>query len=1242
MSKQSDAPISLNSWLEEEMYSQFVNGQPGIDDAWVRVFRDPEYNGAQNGGHAPASAPVAASAANGTSAPPAPALAAAPLSAPSYKPSASEVAEPMRGVASKIAANMDLSLTVPTATSQRSVPVKVIDENRYFINQHQLLHGRSKVSYTHLIAWAIVQALKKLPTLNDAYALIDGAPHRIVRKQINLGIAVDVEGKDGKRSLLVPNLKNAGELDFAAYLRAFSDMVKRSRTGKLTVDDFAGTTISLTNPGTVGTIASIPRLMLNQGAIIATGSIDYPPEWLGASREVLSQLGLSKVMTMTCTYDHRIIQGAESGTFLGFVHEFLQGEHEFYDHIFRDLGLATNPVRWARDRQSAGGSAGVSGGRESDIVKQAAVLQLINAYRVRGHLIANLDPLGEAPTFHPELEPSTYGLTIWDLDREFLTGTLGQLEGETQPVFRTLREILEMLSRAYCRRIGCEYMNIQHPEQKAWIQQNLEPDSAHAPLERNVRLWTLDRLIQAEEFEHFLHNRFVGQKRFSLEGAETAIAILAHLLDVASSDGVHEIVIGMSHRGRLNALANIVGKPLVKIFSAFEGDPDPDSMQGSGDVKYHLGASGTRYGADGREIVVSIAPNPSHLEAVNPVVEGIVRPKQDRLRDEKRERVIPVLLHGDAAFAGQGVVAETLNLSQLPGYTTGGTIHLIINNQIGFTTNPEEARSTPYSTDVARMVQAPIFHVNGDDPDASLRTLNIAFAYRQTFKKDVVIDMFCYRRNGHNEGDDPSYTQPSLYRKIKAHPSVATVFSEVLIRDGLTTKEQVEQIHKRHVQHLEEAFQAAQQKNIVPLTADTLAAVEEERQEKPRTAVDRDAIEAVVQGMTRLPENFSLHPKLRKFVFRREEIFQPDFQIDWATAEALAFGTLVLEGTPVRLSGQDSGRGTFSQRHLILVDAENNQEYVPLQHLSPDQASFQVWDSSLSEYAVLGFEFGYTIGDPLTLVLWEAQFGDFFNGAQIMIDQFITCSMQKWNQPSSLVMLLPHGYEGQGPEHSSARIERFLILCAEDNMQVVNCSTPAQYFHVLRRQMYGGKQGGGMQMPLVIFTPKSLLRHAAAVSGVEELTSGSFRETIGEVEPLAAENVRRILMCSGKIYYDLIARRKELALDNVAIVRVEQIYPYPEKQIRDLVHRYPLTAEVVWVQEEPRNMGAWRFVQERLDPMLGESGRNVYYVGRKPSASPATGSYKRHLQEQSDIVEGALAEETFSTGKKARPLTRKS
>ena len=1248
MSKEPESPISINSWLAEEMFSEYQNGQTGIDDAWREVFRSPEFeqpasprigNGDQAIGKAAAET-AATPKTNGTSTKPTPAGTTS-AAVPAYKPVASEELQPILGVASKIAANMDLSLTIPTATSQRTVPVKVIDENRYFINQHQLMYGRAKVSYTHLIGWAIVQALKKTPTLNHAYTLIDGVPNRVVRPQINLGIAVDVEGKDGKRSLLVPNLKNAGEMDFAAYLRAFADMVKRSRAGKLTLDDFSGTTISLTNPGTVGTNSSIPRLMVHQGAIFATGSIDYPPEWQGASADVIAQLGLSKVMTMTCTYDHRIIQGAESGMFLGSVHEFLQGGNGFYDQIFADLNVPTRPVQWARDRQGSQ-IAGGSVSRESDVVKQAGVLQLINAFRVRGHLIADLDPLNDAPASHPELDPATYGLTIWDLDRQFLTGTLGQREGENQPTFRTLREILGMLNRAYCGRIGCEYMNIQYPEQQAWIQQHMEPDAAHVPLPGEVRLRALERLTQAEEFEHFLHNRFVGQKRFSLEGAETAMAILGHLLDVASGSGVHEVVIGMAHRGRLNALANIVGKPLEKIFSAFEGDPDPGSMQGSGDVKYHLGSSGVRRTASGKDIVVSIAPNPSHLEAVGPVVEGIVRPKQDRLGDNERARVIPVLIHGDAAFAGQGVVAETLNLSQLSGYTTGGTIHLIINNQIGFTTNPNEARSTPYCTDVARMVQAPIFHVNGDDPDAALRVLNIAFAYRQEFKKDVVIDMFCFRRHGHNESDDPSYTQPILYRKIKEHPGVAKLFGSKLVRDGMLNAEQVEQTRQRLNQRLEEAFVNAQQKNVVPLSADSLAAVEEEPHDAPRTAVEREIVETVVRGLTRLPEDFHLHPKLRKFVFRREEVFQPGFAIDWATAEALAFGSLVVEGTPVRLSGQDSGRGTFSQRHLILVDAESNREYVPMQHLTPDQAQFQVWDSSLSEYAVLGFEFGYTIGDPLTLVLWEAQFGDFFNGAQIMIDQFITCCMQKWGQPSGLVMLLPHGYEGQGPEHSSARIERFLILCAEDNMQVVNCSTPAQYFHVLRRQMYGGRQGGGMNRPLVIFTPKSLLRHPQAVSGLEEFTGGSFRETIGEVEPIAGDRVRRILICSGKIYYELASRRKELGLDNVVIVRLEQIHPYPESQLRDIIHRYPLNAEVVWVQEEPRNMGPWRFVQERLDPMLAESGRQAYYVGRKPSASPATGSYKRHLQEQSEIIEGAYAEATFSVGKKARPLTRGS
>src|SRR6204780_116660 len=755
-------------------------------------------------------------------------------------------------------------------------------------------------------------------------------------------------------------------------------------------------------------------------------------------------------MTVTCTYDHRVVQGAESGTFLGRLQALLEGEDGFYEQIFSDLKIPHKPVHWEPDRTVS--IPGLRGAQQDEVVKEAAVLQLINAYRVRGHLIADFDPLGTEPVYHSELDPATYGLTIWDLDREFLTGTLMSEDDQPQKT-ATLREILETLRQTYCGKIGCEYMNIQIPEQKRWLQLRMEPTGNRWPIDPPTKLRALRRLLEAEEFERFLHTGFTGPKRFSLEGGESAIAILDEILDRAAGANVHEAVIGMAHRGRLNVLANIVGKSMVQVFSEFEGI-DPDSTQGSGDVKYHLGASGVRKSSSGREIVVSVAFNPSHLEAVDPVGEGLVRPKQDRLGDTARARVIPILIHGDAAFAGQGVVAETLNLSQLEGYTTGGTIHLVINNQIGFTTNPDEARSTPYSTDVARMVQAPIFHVNGDDPEACLRVAQLAYDYRQQFKKDVVIDMFCYRRHGHNEGDDPSYTQPILYRKIRNHPSVGTLYAERLVREGVIAEEDVPRMRKGFTEKLSAAYDAAQ-KSSDHFVGQELAAVptEEIGSFCPRTAVNKATVDRVVNGITTFPDEFHVHPKLEGFLKKRLEVLR-GAPVDWATAETLAFGTLVLERTPVRLSGQDSGRGTFSQRPLELYDSETGDRFIPLQPLAPNQARFDVFDSSLSEYAVMGFEFGYSVADPLTLVLWEAQFGDFANGGQVIIDQFIAAAESKWGQPSGMVLLLPHGQEGQGPEHSSARLERFLQLCSENNMRVAYCTTPAQYFHLLRRQMH--------------------------------------------------------------------------------------------------------------------------------------------------------------------------------------------
>jgi len=1212
--------MGINSWFEDEQRQRYLLDPTAVDESWRREFEG-KWGGPPGLPSSPSS-PSPSSSSPHSSSPPA--------------PLPGDQLQPLRGAAGRIAENMSASLAIPLATSQRTIAVKLMDENRRIVNQHRTLLGRGKVSYTHFIGWAMVKALEAFPALNAAYVEQDGRPFRAVHPRINLGIAVDVAGKDGARALMVPNIKDAGALAFAEYIDAFDALVARARSGQLSIEDFQGTTISLTNPGTVGTMASNPRLMPGQGAIVAAGAIDYPAEYQGAAAETRAILGVGKVMTLTCTYDHRIIQGAESGMFLGKLQALLDGADGFYDVIFANLRMPHQPVRWEKDRRSM--LPGIAGAGAAEIAKEAGIMQMINAYRVRGHLIADLDPLGADPSYHPELDPETYGLTIWDLDREFLTGSLGEAIGEGSPKpVATLREILETLRQTYCGKVGCEYMNIQVPEQKRWLQHRMEPEADNWPLDRETRLRTLQNLIDGEEFEHFLHSRFVGQKRFALEGGETALAILDEILECASLNNVNEIVVGMAHRGRLNILANVVGKDLKQIFSEFEGEIDPASTQGSGDVKYHLGATGVRKRANGKEVIVSVSPNPSHLEAVDPVVEGIVRPKQDRLGDTNRERVIPLLIHGDAAFAGQGVVSETLNLAQLDGYSTGGTIHLVINNQIGFTTLPEEARSSPYSTDVARGVQAPIFHVNGDDPEAAIRVVQIAFDFRQEFKKDVVIDMICYRRHGHNEGDDPSYTQPILYRKIKEHPPVSVLYAERLVRERVIAADEVDRMRKAAAARLSAAFDAAQHRaeHYEPQELGAVAG-EEIGSFCPRTAVNHAVLERVVRAITSFPPEFHLHPKLRGFIDRRRAVLEKDAPIDWAFAEALAFGTLALEGSAIRLSGQDSSRGTFSQRHLAFHDSETGRRYIPLQHIAPDQGRFDVYDSSLSEFAVLGFEFGYSVADPLTLVIWEAQFGDFANGAQIMIDQFISCAESKWGQPSGLVMLLPHGYEGQGPEHSSARIERYLTLCAENNIQAANCTTPAQYFHLLRRQMYGGPDRRGVRKPLAVFAPKSLLRHPEAVSHARDFTSGGFMEILGDPEPAGGAAVSRLVFCSGKIFYDLLAARRDRKAEHVALARVEQLYPFATDQAAEVIANYSDTAEVVWAQEEPRNMGPWRYMREYLRPLLQPTQRELRYIGRHESASPATGSGRRHQQEQAEIVNDALAPGSISQTAKVR------
>ncbi|MDQ1525141.1 MAG: multifunctional 2-oxoglutarate metabolism enzyme [Pyrinomonadaceae bacterium] len=1177
----------------------------------------------------PAAAPPAAQTA------PAAVAAASAVAAPAAPKPAAPEAAPIRGAALKIVENMESSLTVPTATSNRQVPVKLLEENRTIINKHLKEHGGGKTSYTHLIAYACLRALDKYPQLNDGFALSEGKPARLRRAEVNLGVAIDVQKKDGTRSLLVPNVKTANALTFSQFVAAYDDVVKRARDGKLGMPDFQGTTISLTNPGTIGTVASTPRLMAGQSVIIATGAIEYPAEYHAMMPEALSQLGISKTLTISSTYDHRIIQGAESGAFLAHVHELLVGKHDFYEGIFRDLGISYRPMRWAVDRNPAllGGDR-----TQEQIVKQARVLELINAYRVRGHLIADIDPLHAMPVHHhTELDLETYGLTIWDMDRTFITGGLGGHESST------LREILDILRRAYCGKVGTEYRHIQSKEQKLWIRERIREEFVDpTPLPAETKKQLLDRLIAAEQFERFLHTKYLGAKRFSLEGCETIIPLLHQLIEKAGERGVEDITLGMAHRGRLNVLANVVGNFSERIFTSFEGAVHPNFPADEGDVKYHQGAQGERETASGRSVKITVSPNPSHLEFVDAVVEGIVRAKQDAMNAEREEvidRALPVLLHGDAAFAGQGIVMETLNLAELRGYRTGGTIHIIINNQIGFTTSPEKCRSTIYSTDLARMTQLPIFHINGDDPEAAFRVLRIALDYRQEFNKDVVLDVIGFRRLGHNEGDEPSYTQPLMYARVKAHPGVRAIYAAQLVREGVLTESDVEAMMKERVARYEQA--QARAKEIVAakpkMTELPPPIVEEDGSEVVETGVAAETVRELGHKIAVVPQGFNINPKMVSQLARREKMGAGQLPLDWAFGEAMAFGTLALEGRNVRLSGQDSGRGTFSQRHAVLYDTQTGASWTPLSELAARENGrprFEVFDSSLSEQGVMGFEYGYSVVALDALVIWESQFGDFSNGAQVIIDQFIAPGVDKWQQPSRLALLLPHGYEGQGPEHSNARLERYLQLCAENNMQVCYPTTPAQYFHLLRRQVRQERA-----RPLVVMTPKSLLRLPAATSSVEELTTGGFRPVIDDAEIKNTAEVRRIVLCSGKVYYDLNAARLKSDDRRVAVVRLEQFYPFPERLLREIFARYPHAEQIVWAQEEPKNYGGWQFIEPRLTGMLKNCER-PYYVGRAASASPATGSYTIHELEQRELVDQALTTDApiisnASTGKYA-------
>ncbi|MET1065001.1 MAG: multifunctional oxoglutarate decarboxylase/oxoglutarate dehydrogenase thiamine pyrophosphate-binding subunit/dihydrolipoyllysine-residue succinyltransferase subunit [Arthrobacter sp.] len=1245
-----------NEWLVDELYERYQQDKNTVDAKWWPLFEsfDAGDSSSTNGASGaatvahpvtrelPVVAPAPAPAAEPAAQPAAPAPAAAPPAkkAPATvardgarvseagpgaqpipaqlpknikAPTAPEedVVSVLRGPAKAIATNMITSLEVPTATSVRAIPAKLLIDNRVVINSNLARARGGKVSFTHLIGYAVIRALAQFPSMNVYYDEVDGKPVAVQPAHVNFGIAIDMPKPDGTRLLMVPNIKKAETLNFSEFWHTYEDLIKRARAGKLTADDHSGTTVSLTNPGGIGTVHSVPRLSKGQAAIIGVGALDYPAEFQGASEKIIAQNAISKVLTLTSTYDHRVIQGAGSGEFLKLVHQLLLGAQNFYDEIFESLRIPYEPVRWSPDLQVD---------PADEINKVARIQQLIHAYRVRGHLMADTDPLEYVQRKHPDLDVLTYGLTLWDLDREWPTGGFG---GKPMLAFR---DILGVLRDAYCRTTGIEYMHIQDPVERKWFQDQLE--HPYSKPSRDEQLRIVSKLNAAEAFETFLQTKFVGQKRFSLEGGESLIPLLDAIISDAADDELDEVAIGMAHRGRLNVLTNIAGKTYAQVFREFEGTQDPRSVQGSGDVKYHLGTEGTFTSDNGKETKVYLAANPSHLEAVDSVLEGIVRAKQDRLDKGEAFPVLPIMVHGDAAFAGQGVVAETLNLSQLRGYRTGGTIHIVVNNQVGFTTAPSSSRSSTYSTDVAKMIQAPVFHVNGDDPEAVVRIGQLAYEFRQRFHKDVVIDMVCYRRRGHNEGDDPSMTQPLMYNLIEAKRSVRKLYTESLIGRGDITEEEAEQLLRDYQERLERVFaetHAAQTSPIPIVTADSAAVSDLERplaqqsdtvvKAPASTAISAETLARIGKAHLEFPEGFTVHAKLKQLLEKRE-VMSREGGIDWGFGELAAFGSLLMEGIPVRLAGQDSRRGTFVQRHAVFHDRANGDEWLPLAHLSENQAKLWIYDSLLSEYAAMGFEYGYSVERPDALVLWEAQFGDFVNGAQTIIDEFISSAEQKWGQRSSLVLMLPHGYEGQGPDHSSARIERFLQLCAEENMIVANPTTSASHFHLLRRQAYRRPR-----KPLIIFTPKQLLRLKAAASSVEDFTTGTFQTVIPEHEQLQADAVERVLLVSGRLYYDLLSTRQKTGDKTTAIVRVEQLYPLPAAEIAAELAKYP-NAEVVWAQDEPANQGPWPFMGLNLPDALD---RGVRLVSRPASASTAAGSMKRHAAEQDALLKQAFA-----------------
>ena len=1231
--------FGTNEWIVEDMREAYLADPASVTQSWREFFSEnPQYLagqspatpskplsasvGVQIPGAATASAsrrPVLASEdVSRSDLPPAPtAQFKSPTSPYAYNQAHSDAGETsngvvesvdtLKGASARTAKNMEASLQIPTATSARAIPAKVLIENRLLINTHLASTRGGKVSFTHLIAWALVESLAEMPEMNVAYTLDEkGKPALHNPAHVNLGLAIDVPSANGERRLLVPSVKNADTLDLASFIDAYDALVVKARKGQLTVDDFKDTTATLTNPGMIGTLNSVPRLMPGQGLIMGVGAMTYPAAFAGASPETLARQAVGKVLTLSNTYDHRVIQGAQSGELLRLMERKLMGLDGFWNRSFKALRIPHEPVHWDQD---------VTYDPLADAGKPARVAELIHAFRQRGHLAADTDPLAYRLRRHPDLNFSSYGLSLWDLDRVFPTGGLGGKDRAT------LREILQMLRDAYSRYVGVEYMHIQDPAQRRWWQERMEGVTPSIDTAERRRILT--KLMQAEAFEVFLQTKYVGQKRFSLEGGESLIVLLDRLIDDAAHDGIEEAAIGMAHRGRLNVLTNIAGKSYGQVFDEFDGNYLTNG-QGSGDVKYHLGTTGTFTGTDDVTTKVSLAANPSHLETVDGVLEGIVRAKLDRSGSgaDGSYNVLPILVHGDAAFAGQGVVYEVLNMSQLPGYHTGGTIHVIVNNQIGFTTGNALGRSTTYPSDLAKGLQVPIFHVNGDAPESVARVARWAWEYRQEFHKDVIIDLVCYRRRGHNEGDDPSMTQPVMYNLIDRKPSTFSVYTTNLVGRGDLTEEQCEQLLDAYRDNLEHILNEARAGHLNTDTPAYSGPKAGETSHSQLTAVAREVIERIGDAQVSVPEGFQVHSKLMNLLRKRQSMSRQG-GIDWGFGELLAFGSLLMEGVPVHMTGEDVRRATFAQRHAVMHDQRNGSEWTPLDYLTPNQAKLSIVDSLLSEYGAMAFEYGYSVERSEGLNIWEGQFGDFANGAQTVIDEYVSSAEQKWGQHSGLVLLLPHGLEGQGPDHSSARIERYLQLCAQDNMRVVQPSTPANHFHTLRDQARREPH-----RPLILISPKQMLRLKVAVSPVEDFISGGMQTVIGETDPevlaaAAANKVDRVLLCSGRIYWDLLAHRQHAEDKHTAIVRLEQLYPLDEPALLEALAPFA-GAELVWVQDEPRNQGAWPWLALHLPDSI-TAGRLPRVVARPEAAAPAVGTSAAHVAQQKLILDEAFA-----------------